>query len=462
MSDTENSDVVPELYESVFVKKENVFLSGAGGNGKTYQVKQLAKIAKKRFQEFHITSTTGVSAIGVGGMTIHKWSGICIANDIDEVESIVKKIHLRKYECKQRWLDCETLVIDEISMLSDTTLDIISEVGKRIRKNKDPFGGLQIIFTGDFLQIKPVNGNFAFYSDVWNDLDMQTIQLTTAHRFTDKVYSDLLCRVRVGKQTQDDINLLKSRVESYHEYTKNYKLGDIQPTKIYATNYFVNNHNQRELNVLEGQLFTYEATDKIMHLSEKNSNEMKLKDKNASGILGKKKRNFIKLPEAKQKECEETLSCLVNKKLCFKVNCQVMLTRNLDVENFLANGSRGIIVECSDNYIDVKFHHDNITHRIEKFEFEHEDNTVYLYRKQFPLKLAFASSIHKSQGSTLDFVSIAIDRTIFQGSIAYVALSRVRNLNGLLLSSFDPDKLYCNKDALQFEKDIGLIDDDDN
>lgn len=452
-------EVVEELYEAVFVRRENVLLESPGGFGKSHQVKQLAKIAKEKCIDFHITSTTGISAISIGGSTINKWAGIQIANDINEVDEIVKKIYTRKYETRQNWINCEILVIDEISMMSEVTLDIISEVGKKIRKNSKPFGGLQVIFTGDFLQIKPVNGNFAFYSDVWCDLDLQTIQLTTSYRFTDKIYSDLLLRVRIGKQTQEDIKLLQTRVGAYEEFKQNYKLGDIKPTKLYSTNSYVDCHNTRELNELDGQMFTYESTDKTIHLSEKNANEMKLKDKNDSGILGKKKRNFIKLSDAKIKECIEILSTLANKKLSFKVNCQVMLTRNLDIENSLGNGSRGIITECGVDYVDVKFHYDNVIHRIKQYDFEYEDHTVYVLRKQLPLKLSFATSIHKSQGATLDFVCIAIDHTIFEPSMAYVALSRVRSLDSLLLSSLNEDKLYPNQDALNFEKEIGLIED---
>ncbi len=439
---------------------ENVFITGPGGTGKSYSIREIANHAQSQNVNIHITSTTGISAVAINGMTIHKWGGIGIST-LDEVDIVVNKINTRNPDCRSRWKKCEILVIDEISMLSADTFDLLNIVGQNIRRNSKPFGGIQIILTGDFMQISPVKGTFAFRSQIWDSLNMQTILLSTPHRFTDSKYFEMLQRIRIGKQSPEDVEILQSRVKAYHEHIANYNSGQIKPTCMFSVNSQVDSYNQKELNLLPGQIFTFSARDKILHASAKNESQIVTKKStktSTSGVqLGVRSLPTVKLSQSKKDEYTELLNTMVPNTLQLKVGAQVMLTRNICVENKLANGSRGIVVNCTNAFVDVKFMDEQV-HSIVAYDYEYEDNTVYMKRTQIPLVLCFATSIHKSQGFTLDFICAKIDQSVFNGSMSYVALSRVRSLDGLLLSGFDPRKMYPNPDSLAFEKELGLID----
>jgi ATP-dependent DNA helicase PIF1 len=371
----------PELYIEIFVKKRNVLLSGLAGCGKSFAIALIKKEALRLSIVCGITSTTGVSAHAIKGETIHRWSGIKLADK--PLLVIIKNIR-SKSEALKRWKKTQILVIDEVSMLGKNVLDIINKIGQEIRiPKKDQkyyfnnkismptFGGLQVIFSADFLQLMPVKDDFCFKSLVWHQLNLYNFRLIHPYRYADIDHFKMLTRIRVGAFTKGDIAKLRTRVKAYDDYKlkeKNGETEDIKPTRIYPLKKDVEAINLMELNKLEGDDILYEATDVITQ---------KYKDDDFDSNI------YV-----------EIMDLIVNYELLLKVGAQVMLTSNLNVENGLVNGSRGVIIECHDERIVVKFRDDQVID-ITPYVYEYEDEKVSVIRYQFPLILAWSISVHK-------------------------------------------------------------------
>lgn len=420
------------LINDIFHHGRNVFISGSGGTGKSYLIANHIKTTAERMKlRIAITSTTGVSALAIGGCTIHRWSGIKLGKE--SVLTIVNRILTKNKDCLKRWRETDILSIDEVSMLGMNTFQLIDKVGRNIRGINKPFGGLRLIFTGDFLQLPPVNDNFMFLSPLWNDLNLSYYKLTKPRRFPDEDHFQLLQRARTGNLTPDDIKKLKQRVTSYIDYIGNggERKDHIKPTRIFSLKKDVEAHNMEELNKLQAETIIYKCIDTII---------CKGKDD--------------KLRETEKEDYKEYFDTIIPHTLVFKPGAQVMLTYNLDTDNGLVNGSRGVVLECNHDGLLVKFrngHAEIIRHN----ENEFEDHRVLMIRKQVPLILAWGISIHKSQGATLDYAIMDLGSTIFSAGMGYVGLSRVKTLEGVFLSNFNPKKIYADKDALEFE---GLMD----
>jgi ATP-dependent DNA helicase PIF1 len=396
----------------------NIFLTGPGGSGKSTLINQL----RKEF-DIMLTSTTGVSAYNFQGRTIHSFSGIGAVKHSDKIPSIIKKVGKNKPAVK-RILECKILVIDEISMLGKYYLEVLDEIFRHFRKDENIFGGIQVIFTGDFLQLPPINDEFCFMSTVWENLSLKTIKLEKLYRFTDKKYSEILSRVRICEHTADDNKELFKRVFAYRDLEEKESKLEITPTYLYGKKMNVHDKNMEEL--------------------DKNPNKQFV-------CFGK---TVCNLPEM-----ENIIDTIIPKFLHFKVGAQVMLTVNLDVENGLVNGSRGVIVDMvgSDKNCEtivVKFLDGRIL-PFSKHIFKYEEDEKLIYeREQFPFILAYAMSIHKVQGCTLDYAVIDLGYSIFEDSMAYVALSRVKSLDGLFLKSYKPEKITVNKKVIDFYKTL--------
>jgi ATP-dependent DNA helicase PIF1 len=398
-----------ELKHIVLNEKRNVFLSGAGGCGKSYLVQQLKKECVKLGVKMTVTSTTGISAVNIGGSTIHSWSGIGISTNIDQICNTIVK-----FKKTSQWKETKILCIDEISMLGKQTFEVLHHVAQNVRRNFDkPFGGLQVILTGDFMQLAPVKDEFCFKSTLWESLNLHNIILKNPFRFSDMKYYEMLQRIRHGKQTVQDISLLQDRVEAY----KKYQVQDINPTTLFSTNINVDEYNNKELLKIREKEWIFTAKD---------SDPFATRIFNTSGI-----------PEV----------------ITLKRGAQVMLTRNLDLEKELCNGSRGVIMHIETGNVYVKFNNGDI-HPIAHFTFEVEDGGILRSRVQMPLKLAYALTIHKSQGSSLDCAIIDLGPKLFSSALAYVALSRVRSLDGLYISSLSPTKIKCDQEAMEFDLNL--------
>jgi len=425
------TDEISELITELIDQGQNIFLTGSGGVGKSYYVKKM----KDQFsgkKHIYITSTTGVSAYTLSGQTIHSFSGIGVFKGTEVFQTIIKKIY-KSPKALDNWKKCDILVIDEISMLGRKMLEMLDKIARYFRDSQKPFGGIQVIFTGDFLQLPPINDEFSFLSDTWNDLDLQIIYLKKMYRFTDEVYAKLLERVRTASHTQEDVDLLYSRKKAYDEQKDRWekcepgdKDEDILPTFMFSKKASVEEKNNIEMEKNPNKLLTFMPLfQQVKHTNEVRKKIEKEQD-NPDNIL------FL------------------------KVGSQVMLNVNIDVEDGLVNGSRGVITKYDEDasLIYVKFL-DNRELSFTRYDYAYEEDGKVLYHmQQYPFMLAYALSIHKTQGSTLDYAIIDLGYSVFEDSMSYVALSRVRNIQGLFLKAFQPSRITCNKYALEFYKEL--------
>jgi len=395
----------------------NIFMTGPGGVGKSYYINKLKEEMKDMIT---ITSTTGVSSFNLKAQTIHSFSGIGAFKRGDRLEDILKKLKKTKRMASTflKIEQCTLLVIDEISMLGQYFLEMVDALFRKVRHSDQPLGGLQVIFTGDFLQLPPVSDEFCFKSEVWKQLDLKTIYLTKMYRVSDPVYTKMLERIRMGKHNAEDNQILYKRFFAYKEYKekeeKEKENLTIQPTFLYSKKVNVHEKNMEEL--------------------EKNPNEMLI----FRSVITDKR------PDIMINKTEELLY--------LKSGAQVMLTVNLDCDNGLVNGSRGVITsyDTSQQSLTVKFLNGSEL-SFQRHEFVYEEDGKVLYKMiQFPFILAYALSIHKVQGCTLDYAIVDIGHSVFEASMSYVALSRVRSLEGLFLEAYQPYKIFCDKEALEF------------
>lgn len=399
---------------------ESIFLTGAAGAGKTACLKLFIKVYKSE-KIMGVTSTTGISALLFGGVTLHSFLGIGLGKG--SVEAMNKKINTRPH-LKKRWRELEVLIIDEISMLSPVLFDKLEALARRVRRNEEPFGGIQLILSGDFLQLPCIGSDdFCFESDTWTRCVEHTIYLTEIMRQKDVEFQECLNNIRVGLLPKKTRKLLKTRlgIELKNDY-------GIKPTKLFSTNFSVDYINNKELDALaEEDPDFYEYNMEIIVYS------------------GVKNRDYVIEKYKKSCNAPEMLQ------LC--VGAQVMLLYNMDTEGGLVNGSRGVISGFVGDVPMVKFLNGRellVDHHV----WESEENGQKILRViQIPLKLAYALTIHKSQGCTLDYAEIDLSNTFADGQ-AYVALSRVKNLDGLCILEIDYDKIKANEKAVAFYKEF--------
>ena len=397
---------------------KNVFVTGPGGVGKTAVIKMFIKVYKQN-KIMGVTSTTGISALLFGGVTLHSFLGIGLGQG--SVESIVSKLYKRPH-LRKRWCETEVLIIDEISMLSSALFDKLENVARRIRHNEEPFGGIQLILSGDFLQLPSIGSDdFCFESKSWYKCVEKTVYLTEIMRQKDVDWQNCLNDVRVGLLSKKTRKLLKTRVgvELKNDF-------GIKPTKLFSTNYLVDYINNKELDLLaESEPEFYEYNMEI-HV-----------------YPGVKNKDYAIEKYKKSCNAPETLQ------LC--VGAQVMLLWNLDTDGGLVNGSRGVVTSFVGDIPMVKFLNGRellIDYNV--WEQEEQDKKI-LRVLQIPLKLAYALTVHRSQGCSLDYAEIDLSNT-FEYGMAYVALSRVKKIEGLSIIDINFDKIKANERAVEFYK----------
>jgi ATP-dependent DNA helicase PIF1 len=418
---------------------QNVFLYGPGGTGKTFLLKEIAAYLQDKGRSIGVTATTGVAALNLNiperkiqGRTLHSWGGVGLGDEV--VAKLAAKI-MSKPAAKKRWIETEILIIDEVSMLGGDFFDKLDFIGRTLRQREmDPLGGIQLILSGDFLQLPPVKDEFIFQSLAWKELSLAPFIFLDPKRYDDTDYFQLLLRVRDGEPTNEDINCLYARVQAYEHFCKMVKeCADetkiIKPTEAYSHRSNVEFTNDKELEKLPGMTYDFNCIDSLKQYTK----------------------NFKKDYYIKQ------LEDAAPQQISLKVGAQVMLKCNLSVEQGLVNGSRGVITEIDYEMeiITVKFLRGR-TARIERHEWEFEDKEGKGIRSQIPLILAWACTIHKLQGCTLDFCVLDLGHTIFACGQAYVGLSRVRSLKGLFLSSFETSSIMTSKTALQYSRELQL------
>ncbi len=397
---------------SILKTGANVFLTGEPGAGKTYVINEYVRYLKECGIEPSITASTGIAATHIHGMTIHAWSGVGIKKNLTSYD--IDRIATNEYTAK-RILKAKVLVIDEISMLSAQMLTDVDAVCREVRQNAHPFGGLQIILVGDFFQLPPISENndeadFAFRSPVWKNLQLITCYLTEQHRQEDSTFLEILSAIRKNAFTDGHSETLGSRMIDVDDYP-------VHATKLFSHNTNVDKINDEELKKLEGEAFEFPMTES-----------------GSEALCASLKRG-----------------CLSPEKLILKEGAIVMCTKNNPREGF-ANGTIGEVVGFDDyaKYPIIRTtHNDTIT--VEPMDWVIEDNgKIKAKITQVPLRLAWAITIHKSQGMSLDSAVIDLS-SAFEYGQGYVALSRVRNLDGLHL-------LGLNGRALLVHPDVSKID----
>uniref|UniRef100_A0A671KZQ7 ATP-dependent DNA helicase PIF1 n=1 Tax=Sinocyclocheilus anshuiensis TaxID=1608454 RepID=A0A671KZQ7_9TELE len=391
---------------------KNVFFTGSAGTGKSFLLKRI--IGSLPPKSTYATASTGVAACHIGGTTLHSFAGV--GSGSAPLEQCIELA--QRPGVLQHWTSCKHLVIDEISMVEAEFFDKLEAVARSIRRSTEPFGGIQLIVCGDFLQLPPVTkgkdkANFCFQSRSWRKCIHMNMELTEVRRQTDKAFISLLQAVRVGRVTEEvTAQLLRSANHSIER-------DGILATRLCTHKDDVELTNENKLKQLPGVMRVFEAVD---------SDPMLFRTIDAQSPVSR----FLQL----------------------KVGAQVMLTKNLDVQRGLVNGARGVVVDFqpgNQGLPRVRFLCGAVeVIKRERWMFK-ASGGLYLSRQQLPLKLAWAISIHKSQGMTLDCVEISLAR-VFESGQAYVALSRARSLEGLRVMDFDPRVVQANQDVLLFYK----------
>lgn len=436
---TNAEDKVFERIITLIEDGYNIFITGGAGVGKSYT---LNKIKEKYKEKLHITSTTGISAINVNGQTIHSWAGIGLADK--PIDEVVKKIR-RKATLYKTLLCCEMLAIDEISMLDSFTFTYINEVLKAVRENDKPFGGTQVLIFGDFFQLPPVRmeedgKDFCFNSQAWKELNLKTVILKDVKRQSEKELSEALNNVRIDKTSAEDLKVFYKRdVEPDYEAPK-----DI--LQIFGTNADADAYNDKCFKEIPERPYIYEAKDELYIYND--IGETSVTVLNTKDIANTKISKYDLMALKKFNE-----DCKAPEKLELKEGCRVMLLKNIDVKRGLANGSCGTIKQLTSGSIDILF--DNgVRASMLPAEFEYiKEGRTKIKRTQYPLRLAYGITIHKSQGMTFDKLVVNFNR-IFDYGQAYVALSRTKTLEGLIIRGFDHNKIIANKKVVDFYKQL--------
>jgi ATP-dependent DNA helicase PIF1 len=391
-----------------FLNGSSFCLTGPGGTGKSYIIKHIQEHCKTNNIPCAITALTGVAASLIGGQTLHKWSGLGLMDKrIDTMVAIIKNTPATL----ARWESIKVLVIDEVSMMNQDMFELLNVVACRIRNNKSFYGGIRMIFCCDFAQLAPINGNYSFESPLWiKELGENTIYLNHILRQDCPEFVKMLGEIRLGIVSDDSKRALNSRLNKKSD-------GPITPTMLYPHRRTVEDTNVKKLDELKSVKKLFTSKDSKYEFSSKLTVNAIAKD-------------------------TETLEERCPKKITLCEGAQVMLTVNMDTEKGLVNGSRGVIVGFTGSNPDVLF--DN-GHRltISPTTFECQTQSSIVRRVQIPLVLAWATTIHKCQGSTLTH-AITDLRDIFCSAQGYVTLSRLKSLDGLYLTGIDYSKIKCD------------------
>ena len=444
-----------------FEEGHNLFITGPAGTGKTCLIKQMIASAVERNKTYQVCAMTGCAAIllGCAASTVHSWSGIRLGKGtIDEIYAMLEK---NKKACA-KWRRTQILIIDEVSMMSKRLFDILNVIGKKVRKKHlwDSFGGIQLIFTGDFYQLPPVSGpeedssSFCFESEEWYNTFLleNHIILGKVFRQKDPVYRTILNNIRVGKIDSATIKTLQPYVNREYDKTKH---NGCVPTKLYAITRKVEHINQTMFQALETKCYEYNHT-----LKHKCTTFIESGKPISSMVLEKCYKELIAQKKVEM-EFEYLLSnCQCERTLQLKKGANVMCTVNLDLDAGICNGSIGGVEDflnaSDDAPIPIVRFSNGVRRPIHLKYWQNEEYPV-LAIGQIPLRLAWAITIHKSQGATLSIAEVDIGNSIFEYGQSYVALSRVQSLDGLYLSGFDPTKIKIHPKVSSFYEKIPQI-----
>ena len=456
-----------DVLDNVLQKNDSVFFTGSAGTGKSVLMRTIISRFKDKFRKepdrLAVTASTGLAACVIEGQTLHSWAGIGLGKE--PVPELIKKIK-RNAKTKQKWLRTKVLVVDEISMVDGELFDKLEAIARALRNNGRPFGGIQLVVTGDFFQLPPVPdrntvAKFAFDAGTWNTCISHTILLTHVFRQKDPAFANMLNEMRLGK-------LSPATIANFRNLQRPLKFEDeVEATELFPTRNEVDNANIGRMQLLSGQVMEFPAVDSGV-------NDLAIRNKLLANFMA---------PE----------------KLTLKKGAQVMLIKNID--SSLVNGSLGRVQSFMDEstfhvYKDdeetflraqepgedsegsaaarakinqmryknggevprywpmVRFHMPDGSYREllcqpEEWKVENQNGEITARRVQVPLILAWALSIHKAQGQTLSRVKVDLGK-VFERGQAYVALSRATEQKGLQVLRFDQKKVMVHPKVIEF------------
>lgn len=419
---------------------KNIFITGPGGTGKSALIRYIQNDAYKKCIDLQVCALTGCAAVLLEckAKTVHSWASIGLANG--SIQNIVSRI-MKNHYAKKTWRDIEILIIDEVSMMSQKIFELLDAIGKAVRRSNKPFGGIQLIFSGDFYQLPPVGNKdepetmrFCFESPLWFEIFKleDHVQLVKIFRQNDPIYQRVLNQLREGRLKRSSNELLLQNVgkELTNENT------EIKPTKLFPTKNKVEYINSEEMLNLKSEEKQFKVKYHVdLPISEKDRliRQQYTKEQVQNELLYMQGN----LP------CEEIVK--------LKVNAQVMCIVNIPLSNggIICNGAQGIITSFNDNGLPV-VRYRNGYQMVMDYHIWESEFIPGIGISQVPLILAWALTIHKAQGATLDIAEVDAGSGIFECGQTYVALSRVKSLEGLYLSSFDHRRVKINKKVQEF------------
>lgn len=437
MTNSLEQDIAFNLY----LNKQNVFITGPGGAGKSALIRNIWSHATIYGKKIQVCALTGCAAVLLQckAKTIHSFAGIGLGNGDPEV--IVQKIIKSHYK-KRAWKDVEILVIDEVSMLSKRLFELLDLIGKTVRKNNRPFGGIQLIFSGDFYQLPPISDSreppeFCFESERWRDTFSPEghVQLIKIFRQSDEIYANILNQIREGKMKRSSIRILEACIGRTPPTDTH-----IVPTKLFPIRSKADQINASEMSKLTTQVVEY--TVKVVTNVPMTAEEREERAKFSRDDV--------------DKELAYLQSTLLNNDtLQLKVGAQVMCTVNLECSTggALCNGSQGIITGMSSSGAPIVRYKNGVEMTMEYHVWASE-KIPGIGVASVPLILAWALTIHKSQGATMDMAEIDVGSSVFECGQTYVALSRVKSLEGLYLKSLDISKIKINRKVHEFYESL--------
>lgn len=414
------------VFDSV-INGNNVFLTGPGGTGKTALIKELYnKIHNGK--NIQLTAMTGVAAIQLHetAKTLHSWAGIGLGDQ--NVNKYILKIQNSK-ALLDKWKKIQILIIDEVSMLSDELFNKLEEIGRLIKQSTKPFGGIQIVMSGDFYQLPPVKSNskFCFESDKFDSLFHDKIVLDSIFRQKDQVLIKILQNIRLGKITKSNIKTLQERLVKPDD--------NIKPVILMPKKSSVDEINTTNLSNIDAKSVIFYR--KILEDLE----------------LTKEEENYVKLLSIEEYSQELQFlekSTVINEKLELKVGAQVMSIINMEDNDklIISNGTQGVVKSFVNGLPFVQFEN-GVSQLVNMYTWKcHALPCCGVC--QIPLILSWALTIHKAQGCTLTHCRMNIGDDIFEAGQTYVALSRVKSLGGIYLDSFNPHRIKVNPKVKEF------------
>jgi len=441
---------------AAFRRGENLFITGPGGTGKTRLIHYILNSFGEERKHVQVCAMTGCASLllGFGAQTLHSWSGIKLAKG--DRNKIINGV-LRNKSAMSSWRKARVLFVDEVSMMSLKIFELCDDIGKIVRKNSAPFGGIQIVFTGDFYQLPPVGTGgepdtdaFCFESSRWKQIfkPENHIQLETMFRQKDPLYIAILGGIRRGELSEEHRQILMGRVK--REYIAEEHEGCVL-TKLFpirAKAEYVNQAQYSKIEEPERMMKCIRNVSAMMYVDS--SKMIEPEEIRRCAMLSAHEKEMYLDSLVANTACVENLG--------LKIGTAVMCTVNVDMDSGICNGSQGVVVDfvgVGSSPI-VKFAN-GVKRIIERHTWQSEEYPC-LTVSQYPLCLAWALTIHKIQGATMAMAEMDLGNSVFEYGQTYVALSRIQSLEGLYLSAFRSDKIKANPKVREFYDAIPKID----